>query len=199
MSGRFAWARWGRCFGLFPNGAEAGRVRWVGRDSALITPSHRRAPTPPPPPPLAPRAAGRGAACSGLGRPGRAGCMHQIASSVMLRRLGLHRVGRSLDTIPPSRLGPGGRSSWAAIRPGRDQRALVPGPQDAHGGRVLVSRPVAVPLAAGEDSNGRKPSSAAARLGRCGPRDLPAADRRPEARLDRGLGVGSSTGSLLSR
>jgi hypothetical protein len=77
--------------------------------------------------------------------------------------------------------------------------ALVPGPPDAHGGRVLVSRPVAGPLAAGGDSNGRKPSSAAARLGRCGPRDRPVADRRPGARLDRGLGVGSSTGSLRSR
>jgi hypothetical protein len=59
--------------GLIPDGTEAGRVRWVGRDSTLITPPRRRAPTPPPPPPLAPRAAGRGAARSGPGRPGRAG------------------------------------------------------------------------------------------------------------------------------
>jgi hypothetical protein len=231
-------------FGLFPDGAEAGRVRWVVRDPALITPPRRRAPTPPPPSPLAPRAAGRGAARSGPGRPGRAGssppppplapyaagrgadrlgpvrpgraghhlrhrpqppvrpggapcalplpagvgrcplayrrgcllgrpsarriagtrpsrhrcprkgqqwggaragaaaggspsapfrglrargagpftgtsaglecCVHRIASRVRLRRLGLHRVGRRLDTVPPSRLGPAGRSSWAA-------------------------------------------------------------------------------------
>jgi hypothetical protein len=85
-------------------------------------------------------------------------CVHQIASSVRLRRLGLHRVGRSLDTVPPSRLGPVGRSSWAAIRPGRVQWALVPGPPDAHGGRVLVSRPVALHLAAGGDSTGASPA-----------------------------------------
>jgi hypothetical protein len=54
--------------------------------------------------------------------------------------------------------------------------------------------------ASAQASPGRaQPSPAAARLGRCGPRDRPAADLRPGARLDRGLGVYSSMGSLRSR
>jgi hypothetical protein len=50
----------------------SGPGRWAGRDSALIMPPRRRAPTPSPPPPLAPRAAGRGAARSEPGGTGRA-------------------------------------------------------------------------------------------------------------------------------
>jgi hypothetical protein len=55
--------------------------------------------------------------------------VHRIASSVrlLLRWLGSHRVGLSLDTIPPSRLGPAGRSSWAAVRPDHGQRARAEG------------------------------------------------------------------------
>ena len=47
-------------------------------------------------------------------------CVHQIASSVRLRRLGLLRVGRSLDTVP---LGP------RAVQVGRPSgRAVISGP-----------------------------------------------------------------------
>ncbi len=119
---------------------------------------------------------------------------------------GGHLVGRSLDTTTPSRTGPTGRFSWAAAWQAgvagpraRVSRAVVPwracGDVGALGG---LYRQVATARTGG-DSNGRKPSSAAARLGRCGPRDRPAADRRPGARLDQGLGVCSSTGSLRSR
>jgi hypothetical protein len=68
------------CFGYPSDSSRTVRKRaWdaaPGRESALITPSRRRTPTLPPPPPLPPRAAGRGAARSGPGRPGRAGPSH---------------------------------------------------------------------------------------------------------------------------
>ncbi len=121
---------------------------------------------------------------------GREGNALLIASSARLRWPG--STGSGAVWIPSLRvaLGPRAVQVW---RP--SGRAT----QDARGWRVLASRPVAVTLAAGGGSNGRKPSPTAARLGRCGPRDRPAGDRRPGARRDRGLGVGSSTGSLRSR
>jgi hypothetical protein len=55
---------------------------------------------------------------------GRERCTLLIASSARLRRPGVHWVGRSPDTTPPSRTRPTGRSSWAAA-----WRAGVAGPR----------------------------------------------------------------------
>ncbi len=78
-------------------------------------------------------------------------CMHQIASSVRLRRLGLHRVGRSLDTIHPSRvaLGPG-RSSWARPRRRGGRAPRSEGPYARAAGRTRRASP-------SQPSSGRSP------------------------------------------
>jgi hypothetical protein len=77
---------------------------------------------------------------------------------------GGEREGHVPPQLPPAATGrpdeaPGGQDPSPSRPRNSDQRALVPGPLDDHGGRVPVSRPVAAPLAAGGDSNGRKPST----------------------------------------
>jgi hypothetical protein len=117
------------------------------------------------------------AAASARASPGRAQSGYRPSESPWARgpfKLGGHQAG-------PCSVGPRARATGRARRACPSQPASGSSPRGRWG------------------LNGRKPSSAGARLGRCGPRDRPAVDRRPGARLDRGLGVCSSTGSLQSR
>jgi hypothetical protein len=77
-------------------------------------------------------ACARGLRVSGAGpdtgvSAGRERCTLLIADSARLRRQGVHRVGRSLDTTPPRRFGPTGQSSWAARRASRRSGTSRPG------------------------------------------------------------------------